>query len=294
MKLAVYHPWLKSKGGAEKVLLELLERSSHDITLFTLYIDRDATFDRFADHDVQVVGSGRAPRGFVDRAVRFGLGALTTRLPLDRYDALVVSEAGLGSLITLRNHGLPVHCYCHTPLRAALPDFHGTYRDEVTPLLRPLFDIGTLVYGWLERRAWKRFDTVMANSRLTERRIREKGLWSGDIPVINPGVDLDAFDADAGQDPYFLYPSRFRRYKRQDLAIKAFQQADIDGFDLVLAGSADEEGYIDELEEMAGPGVDIRTDVPDEEWRELYEHAYAVLFLAEEEDWGIAPLEAMA
>ncbi|MDY6761759.1 MAG: glycosyltransferase, partial [Candidatus Nanohaloarchaea archaeon] len=81
---------------------------------------------------------------------------------------------------------------------------------------------------------------------------------------------------------------------RQDLAIKAFQNADIDGFTLVLAGSADEDEYIRELEELAGQDVEIRTDVPDDEWRELYENAYAVLFLAEQEDWGIAPLEAMA
>lgn len=300
MKLAVYHPWLKSKGGAEKVLLEVLRRSTYDITLFTLYHDPENTFDAFDDHDVTVIGSNRSPGGFVDRVVRFGFGSLFTSLPLDGYDALVVSEAGLGSLITLRNSDRPVHCYCHTPLRAALPSFHGTYRTELHPLLRPLFDIGTLVYNWLERHAWNRFDRVMANSDLTRQRIKSKGLFDGSIRVVHPGVDTGRFD-DADDDsgnqdiqPYFLYPSRFRRYKRQDLAITAFAEADIGGFDLVLAGASQEEEYIQELEELAGDRVHIRTDVSEEEWRTLYRNAYAMLFLAENEDWGIAPLEAMA
>ncbi|MDY6773842.1 MAG: glycosyltransferase [Candidatus Nanohaloarchaea archaeon] len=294
MKLALYHPWIKSKGGAEKVLLETLKRSEHEVTLFTLYYDPDRTFEEFEKYDVEVLGSNREPSGFLDRVLRFGFGTMFTELPLEGYDALVVSESGLGSLITFRNHSLPVHCYCHTPLRAALPGFHRRYRQELDWYLRPLFDIGTLVYDLLEKRAWKGFDSVMANSELTRGRIEQKEIYNDDIKVINPGVDVGEFESGGDFEPYFLYPSRFRRYKRQELAIEAFREADIEGFSLVLAGSAQEEDYIEELEEAAGEDVEIRTDVPEEEWRELYENAYSVLFLAEQEDWGIAPLEAMA
>ncbi|MCJ7478906.1 MAG: glycosyltransferase [Candidatus Nanohaloarchaeota archaeon QJJ-7] len=293
MNLALYHPWLKSKGGAEKVLLEIMKRSEHDVTLFTLYHDPEETFDAFQEFDIEVVGDNNEPKGFVDKVWRFGFGTLFTKLPLEDYDSLLVSEAGLGSLITLRNHSLPVHCYCHTPLRAALPGFHSVYRKELKWYLRPLFDIGTLVYDLLEKRAWKKFDSVMANSELTKERIKQKGLYDEEIEVVNPGVDTDEFE-EGENNSYFLYPSRFRRYKRQDLAIEAFREADIEGFELVLAGSAQEEDYIQELEEAAGENVEVRTDVPEEEWRELYENAYSVLFLAEQEDWGIAPLEAMA
>lgn len=293
MKIALYHPWLKSRGGAEKVLLEILERSEHDVTLFTLYHDPDNTFARFDEHDVTIIGENTAPSGFLDRSLRFGLGTVFRNLPLDGYDALVVSEAGLGCLIAARNHDLPVHCYCHTPLRANMHEFRGTYRSELNPLLRPFFDLGSVVYSFLEKRAWRNFDSVMANSELTERRIRKKGLYSGEMDIVHPGIDPEDF-APGSQDAYFLYPSRFRRYKRQDLAIKAFQEADIEGFRLVLAGSSQEEDYIQELEEMAGENIEIRTDVPEEEWQTLYENCYAVLFMAENEDWGLAPLEAMA
>jgi len=113
--------------------------------------------------------------------------------------------------------------------------------------------------------------------------------------VVNPGVDMDAFTP--GEfDTYFLYPSRFRRYKRQHLAIEAFRAADIDDFKLVLAGSAQEQDYVDELRDMAADedNIAIKTDVAGEEWTELFENAYSILFLAENEDWGIVPLEGMA
>lgn len=296
MDIALYHPWLKSKGGAEKVLLEVLKRSEHDVTLYTLYHDPDATFQAFENHDVEVVGSNRAPGGFLSKAVRFGFGSVPRKLPVEKHDALVVSEAGLGSLIALRNRDTPVHCYCHTPLRAALPSFRQTYRKELSVLARPLFDIGVRIYNVLERKAWRHFDRVMANSELTRERIVGKGLAdAGDVEVVHPGVDLDRF-AQGQQGDYFLYPSRFRRYKRQDLAVEAFERADLDGFRLVLAGAGQEEDYVRELRERTAgnDSIEIMTDVDDEVWKDLYADAYAVLFLAEQEDWGMVPVEAMA
>ncbi len=294
MNLALYHPWIKSKGGAEKLLLEVLEQSTHDVTLYTLFYDEENTFAGFADQDVQVLGSNRPPKGIMDKALRFGLGSLTVNIPLEEHDALVVSEAGLGSLAAIRNHDIPVICYCHTPLRVAIPEFTETYRQEVPIWKQPFIDFGVMGYDILEQWAWKHFDHVMANSALTKERILFKELAHNEnVIVVNPGVDVDEFDP-GDFEPYFLYPSRFRRYKRQDLAIQAFKEADLDGFTLVLAGSGQEQDYIDELREQAGENVEFHIDVSGEKWQELYENAYGVLFLAKNEDWGIVPLEGMA
>lgn len=292
MRVALYHPWLKEKGGAEKVVLEIAKRSSYDVTVFTLFYDPEKTFEQFEDVDIEVLGSNRDPGGFLDKGLRFGLGAIAKDIPTEDYDRLLVSEAGLGSLITLRNNDIPVLCYCHTPLRAALPEFKKTYRKEKNPLVRPLFRIGTGFYSFLEKKAWKNFEHVFANSRLTRKRAVEKEIVDEDkVSVLNPGADVENNGSESYQK-YFLYPTRFRRYKRQELAIKAFEQSGLEEFELVLAGSAQEEEYIEELEEMAGENVRFETDVSDERWRELYQNCYTVLFCAEKEDWGIIPVEA--
>lgn len=291
MDVAVYHPWLKEKGGAEKVVLEVARRSQHSITVYTLLYDRDNTFSEFEEVDVRELSSGKNPTNFIQN-ILYGFKSLTAKLP-EHHDKLIISEAGLGSLIALRNDDLPIYCYCHTPLRAALPEFKKRYRDEVQLPLRPVFDIGIKVYNLLERIAWKKFEHVAANSKTTKQRIVEKELSKKeDITVLNPGADVDNEPGDFNN--YFLYPSRFRRYKRQDLAIEAFKEASLEDFKLVLAGSAQENEFVKELEEMSSNlrNVDIRTDLSGEEWQELYKNAYAVLFLAEKEDWGIVPIEA--
>ena len=291
MKYAVYHPWLKGRGGCEKVILETAKSEEHEVTVFTLFYEPEKTFEGFKDVDVQVIGSNKEPRSFFDKGLRFGLGAMMRKLPLKDFDALVVSEAGIGSLIALRNHEIPVIAYVHTPLRPALPEFKKQYREEKSSAVRPAYDIGIKVYNALESAAWGYFDSVTANSELTKKRIVEKGLKNEDeVEVINPGAELIEEDGEMGD--YFFYPSRFRRYKRQDLAIEAWKKADTGDFRLVLAGSGQEGEYLNELREMSDDSIEIRTDVPDEEWKELYRNSYAVMFLAEKEDWGIVPLEA--
>lgn len=290
MNVGLYHPWLKGKGGAEKVILETARKTEHNLTVYTLYYDKEATFSEFEEVNIQVLGENKEPGSFIDKGLRFGLGAMTRKIPTQELDALIVSEAGLGSLITFRNHDIPVLCYCHTPLRPALPEFKETYLEEQSTLLKPVYSLGLKFYSLLEKTAWKHFDHVTANSETTKNRIINKSL-AKDVSVINPGADVENNQHQEYGD-YFFYPSRFRRYKRQDLAIQAFKEANLDNFKLVLAGSGQEPEFIEELEEMSNEKIEIETDVSGERWNELYSNAYSVLFLAEKEDWGIIPVEA--
>lgn len=294
MKLLVYHPWIKQKGGAERVILEYADRSVHDVSIFTGFYDEDQTFEGFRDLAVNVIGPNVRPTNFLRKGVWFGLGSIQWELPLDQYDSFLVSEAGIGSLIALRNNGIPTFCYCHTPLRPALPEFRESYLREQPTGLRLAYREALQVYDRLERRAWEKFDAVVVNSHTTKRRVLTKGLAREDeISVQHPGADVEG-NREGEFRPYFLYPSRFRRYKRQHLAVEAFKRAGLEGFELVLAGSNQETEYVDRLRSMVDGDdrIRIETDVADERWRQLYRHCYSVVFLPEKEDWGIIPIEA--
>jgi glycosyltransferase involved in cell wall biosynthesis len=76
-------------------------------------------------------------------------------------------------------------------------------------------------------------------------------------------------------------------YKRIDLAVRAFNRA---GRRLVVAGGGPE---LSRLRALAGPTVDVRGVVAQEELQRLYAHA-AFFVLPGEEDFGIAPVEAQA
>lgn len=292
MKVVVYQPYVKERGGMEKVILEYAKRSEHDVEVLTLAYGPDSTFDGFENIEVKKVGDFDSPDSFVEQALNFGIKAAFRKIDLEEYDVLLVSEAGFGSPITIRNREIPTIAYVHTPLRATLPEFKDTYREGFPSILRPFYPLMTFSYSLLERVGWRNFDKVIANSQLTRERIVSKGLKrEEEIEIINPGVDTEVKGSES-YDNYFFYPSRFEPYKRQHLAIEAFEEAGLEDFELVLAGSSADPEYLEEMKEKAGENVRIETDVSGDRWRKLYANCYSVLFLAEKEDWGIVPLEA--
>ena len=103
-----------------------------------------------------------------------------------------------------------------------------------------------------------------------------------------PPVDTIFFSPnDSTPDPYFLVVSALVPYKRVDLAIEACQIA---GVPLRIAGNGPE---MSRLQTMAGPGVEFLGTCSNDEIRDLYRKTQA-LILPGEEDFGIAPVEALA
>ena len=300
MDLAIYHAWIHCKGGGEKVLLKLLENSEHDITVYTnKYVPED-TYSEFEEHDVVELG-GLPIIGEIFRGLTFTLGAMLTKLPMEKHDALVVSTGGVAEVINYRNHDKPLIGFCHTPLRPVHDEDIYNHKIENSGFLkRNFYRLATKAYEIIERPAWKKFDHVIFNSRTTQERATSDHLIHMDKTSINhPGADTSDNSGNR-YDKYFFYPSRFAYYKRQDLALDAYekfreQNPDTD-FELVIAGGVNEEKkeYFEEINEKASQieDVTVKSDVPGDEWEKLYRNAYSILFCAINEDWGIIPIEA--
>ena len=300
MDIAIYHAWIHCKGGGEKVLLKLLENSEHDITVYTnKYVPED-TYSEFEDHDVVELG-GLPIIGEIFRGLTFTLGAMLSKLPMDEHDALVVSTGGVAEVINYRNHSKPLVGFCHTPLRPVHDEDIYSYKIENSGLIkRNFYRLATKTYEAIERPAWKLFDHVIFNSRTTQERATSDHLIHKDKTSINhPGADTSDNEGNK-YDKYFFYPSRFAYYKRQELALDAYEKFREENpdteFELVIAGGVNEEKqeYFEEIKEKASQieGVTVKSDVPGDEWEKLYRNAYSILFCAINEDWGIIPIEA--
>ena len=300
MEIAIYHAWIHCKGGGEKVLLKLLENSEHNITVYTnKYVPED-TYDEFEDHDVVELG-GLPIIGEIFRGATFTLGAMLSKLPMEKHDALVVSTGGVAEVINYRNHSKPLIGFCHTPLRPVHDE--DIYRHKIENsgfIKRNFYRIATEVYKWVEAPAWGYFNHVIFNSNTTQERATEDHLIHEEKTSINhPGADTSDNSGNR-YDKYFFYPSRFAYYKRQDLALDAWEKfleknPDTD-FRLVIAGGVNEEkkDYFEEIKERAEgiEGVTVKSDVPGDEWEDLYRNCYTTLFCAINEDWGITPIES--
>lgn len=301
MKIALYHAWIYGKGGGERIILELLKHSKHDITVFTNHYNPNTTYSEFQNYDVKVLRSFPI-MGDLFRGISFSLLAAISKIPLEEYDALVVSTGGVAEFILFRNHSKSTLGICLTPLRAAHDPL--LYREKMKSknlFSRTLYRIGVGIYKYFEKRAWKHFDEVLCISKNSlSRAVDGKLLEEDKMGILYPGADIYNFKP-GGYEHYFFYPSRYSYHKRQDLAIRAFldfKKRYDTNFKLILAGGLNPESleYFEKIKKMASVSKDIivKSDVPYKEWLFLYSNCYAILFCAINEDWGIVPIEAGA
>jgi len=300
LKIAVYYPWIYLKGGIERSMAALISRSRHDWTIFTHRYEPANTFEEFSQFKVVPIGSISVRRNMAE-VMKATWRILTTRLPLDEFDAYVVWCDGLGPLTLFRNHSIPSFCICSTPLRAV---YDPAYAKEALRRRRLLANLAFFglrgVFKHVDRLAWRRFDGVVATSCEVKERIVNNRLYPNDHRMIlrHPGIDVGDAPTLVTYEPFFLVPGRIAWTKNLQLAIEAFIASGLQApWRLVIAGFVDSKShtYFAELKQrVAGhPRVEFIENPSDEVLHRLYSTTYAVLFPPLNEDWGIAVLEGM-
>ena len=296
---AIYYPWVYLKGGAERVILELVQRSRHHWTVYTNHFDAAATFPDLGGIDMVQLPQVSVRRG-IPQVAHAGFTLLTQKLDLEAHDSLFVVSEGLGNLVATRSR-IPTSCICLTPLKVVYDSVtRGRFFDGRR---RPAFRAAFALYEQFDRPAWRRYVRVFANSGEVRRRLLENDLVESDrIEVAYHGVDLDRYQPAGGREPVFLVPGRIMWQKNLELTIDAWRLFKPDpassAFRLVIAGMVDAKSrpYLAALRERAGDRQDIEFVVSpaDDRLIELYQQAWAILFAPRNEDWGLVPLEAMA
>ena len=177
--------------------------------------------------------------------------------------------------------------YCHTPPRFAY-DLRGfflaRYPAPVRPLASAFFDHVKRHY----EEALARMDTVVANSENVRGRL--KRFCGVEAQVVHPPIDTERFRwIEAGD--YYLSLARLAPYKRVDLVVQAFLA--MPDRKLVVASGGPEEGR---LRMLAAGATNIAftgwTD--DARLRDLVGRCRAAIYVPEDEDFGMSPVEAMA
>jgi glycosyltransferase involved in cell wall biosynthesis len=130
-----------------------------------------------------------------------------------------------------------------------------------------------------------RVDYFIAISGEIRRRIRK--YYRRDAVIIHPPVDTSKFKVSEQDEGYFLVLSRLLPYKRIDIAIEAFNNLRLP---LKIVGTGRD---LPRLQKMAGPTIEFLGRLPDEEMHKCLQGCRALIFPGLE-DFGLAPLEAMA
>jgi glycosyltransferase involved in cell wall biosynthesis len=305
IKIALFYPWIKSRGGAEKVLLEIMKIKEFKFDLYTWVYDEERSFEEFKDLKVNVIGSSILRKISKMKLLRglFLPFSLFSKIPLKEYDYFLVYTSGTGEFITFRNYkkGKTIG-YVNTILRDACPEIvkwnmKKRYKNIFS---KAVYILSVKIYRFFEKIAWKRIDFPIFISEEGLKRAERQGLLKNKkAKVIYPPVDMDNFlKLSQNKGDFFLYVSRFNAPKRQDLLVKAWIKfsKEYPQEKLVLSGGLENKKYFDYIKKLSkeGKNIEIKEGLNNENLLKLYEKSKAVIFVPFLEDFGIVPFEALA
>ena len=288
--VAIAHDYLTQRGGAERVVLTMLE-AFPDATLYTTLYDPESTYPEFRDARIVTSALDRfGPLRRHHRAALPLLAAASSRLRVDA-DVTVVSSSGWAHGFDISGRRL---VYCHNPARwlYQADDYLGGSSSRARTG-RLALALGAPPLRRWDRRAAVRADRYLANSTTVRDRI--KAAYGIDADVVPPPHGVDA---SAEQEPvpelvpwenlgFSLVVSRLLPYKNVDKVVEAF--ADLPDR-LVIVGHGPEE---QRLRARLGPRMRLVSSLTDAQLRWVYAHAVQ-LVAPSLEDFGLTPLEAAA
>ncbi len=300
MKIAIVHDQLSEFGGAERVLVSL-KNIFPEADIYTSVYNPD----KLGSHSNLVKGWNVYTSWFnkipiirnLYSPLRFITPKIWESFNFSSYD-LVISSSGSWmskGVITRPKVDRPmvekktIHiCYLHHP-----PRYLYGYETAIEwQKYWPVRIYGSIINHFL--RLWdfkssQRPDYFIANSQETKRRIQK--FYRRDAAVIYPPVsipDIKLVNSLTRElSNYFLTVSRLARAKHIDILIKAANKM---RFNLKIVGCGRDEKY---LKSIAGPTVTFLGNVSDKDIGRLYLNARAFLFSSVDEEFGIAPVEAM-
>lgn len=293
MKVALVHDYLIEFGGAERVLWTLHQLWPEAPIYTAFYRSRNFYHVDQGLSDWKIIPSFWNRFPLIDKLIsplRFVAPFYFESLNLGDYD-LVISSCNIYSAKSIITRPGTVHiCYLHTPPRALYGyDVQvGWRRSFWKRLLAEPLTLCLRVHDFLSA---QRANVLLANSQITQARITKFYRRLSRVvypPVRSREIVLKTKRLGRREGDYYLTLGRFLPPKRLDLAIEACNKLHLP---LVVIGSGREESR---LRRLAGESIRFLENVPDDKLWEMYSAAKAVIFTAEDEDFGIIPVEAMA
>jgi len=295
-KVAIVTEYLISPGGADRVLLDLLQIFPK-ATVYTAVFNEEnykGILSGVKTTFLQKITNGKQMRG---------LNILTPiafeSLDLREYDLIISLSAGSAKGIIPHIHQKNISIILTPPryqwegeLNMRKSPFYGIFRffsNFVSHYFR-IWDVSVV----------SRIDHFVSISNYIQKKVKK--IYGVDSEVIYPGIRKYMFKKVSKSSQtkllkkydlpshFFLVVSRLYDYKRIERAIIAAKNT---GKNLVIIGEGPDQPF---LEQIAGNSEKIRflgRIKDDEEVHVLFSSAQAVLFCGVE-DFGIVPVEAMA
>lgn len=276
-KIAIFYDWLNQWGGAERVLLNLLQiyPQAH---LYTLVHNPGHT--PWLPPNTHVFPSflNCLPLSSQNPLIYTPFYTLALeQFDFSQYDIVISTTSTVGHVLLTQPHTLFL-CYYHNINRYLY----------LTPkkyfLLKPLLHL----YRHFDLIHSHRPDYLLCNSVTVQKRILS--VYHRPALIIHPGIDTDFFHpSNLPPENYFLIVSRLVPHKNITIAIHACGKSNLP---LKIIGSG---RFQNQLKNIAKPykSVQFLNHIDDHQLRKYYQNSLA-LICPQEEDFGLTPIESQA
>jgi len=302
MKIALVHDYIKEFGGAERVLMTLHEMLPN-APIYTAFVTPGSTAEaEFRKQSKSKNIPLRIIPSWANWLIRYGnlYSPLRFLAPLiwesfdfSHYDMVILSSSGYLTKPVGIPKNVKVICYCHTPSRF----LYGYQTQAEWQRYWPIRVYGNFIAHFLRLYDFlgaKRVDQFVANSQNVATRIKK--FYRRDAVVVYPPVEVEKVEKLASQGvalrTYFLIVSRIVGMKGIELAMQAANKLNVL---LKIAGEFSGLKFLSQdLARFKSKNIEFLGPVSEEEKVRLMAGAKAFLVLAQDEDFGITPVEAMA
>jgi glycosyltransferase involved in cell wall biosynthesis len=282
-KIILLHDFFEIRGGGERLALLLCKELGLDICFGfwrnTSYerqiLEENRMFDLKVDSQLMGWRTLRHIRAFQNKT-QF----------LSQYEVAIYS--GVVAPLAVKNHSHGFNLlYCHTPPRF-IYDKREFFLAQIPAWQRPALQLLIKYVKPRYQAAVEKMDIIIANSENVKKRIYNY-LGKSSI-VVYPPCDVERFSW-VGQEDYYLSTARLDSLKRVDLIIQAFiRMADKK---LVITSSGAE---LSRLKRLASGAENITFTglVNEEELKKQVGCCIATIYVPQDEDFGMSPVESMA
>jgi glycosyltransferase involved in cell wall biosynthesis len=278
--VAIAHDQFRVLGGAERVACEIAR--ALDAPIYAMAVDDEVVPN---DVDVRQLADGRGEwlmqRHYLVQDAYQMLAWQHVRA-LYQYDTIIQTKTN--PMWFVPKDRQTVIRYLHSTPRGLYDKFHEDGGDRITDTIktaqRALFQ-QTVPYA----------DYWVCNSDLVKRRLHKYlTVPDEDSTVVYPGVDVASTGPDVAPTQDYLFAvGRLASNKRIPLLCKVAQQTNRR---VVVAGDGAESRHVEQAD--ADGHLEWVGYIPEHEKQRRLSEASATLMLAENEDFGIVPIESMA
>jgi len=286
-KIAIVHDSLTAFGGAERVLLTLIEmfpQADVYTSLATPALRRKVlSSSKGALHFSKLSNFPLALR-CPSYCKPYFYHYYWPQLNLDAYDLVISSSHSFcANWVKVKNKHLS---YIYTPPRFLYEEF-----NEMNwlrhPIIKKVIDPYFTYLRKKDKENIQKINLIIADSKNVQNRIEK--YYNRKAEVIYPPVKLPTKIAKQSKikQTHYLFFSRLVKQKGIELVIKAFNQ---NRKPLLVVGTGQQ---AQKWQQMAKPNIKFLGFVSDQQMPDIYAQSKALVYASIQEDFGMVPVEAM-